>query len=137
MPVRPKIAPFSFGDDEFASGEHVQVSCIVSEGDLPVDISWTFHGLKETSMMGISTTKLGPRSSILQIEAVAAGHSGDYTCIAKNAAGSQNFTANLRVSGKKKNSRIRRLVLHFPPNSANSKQPPRRAYHSNYDESAV
>lgn len=98
--VRPKIVPFSFGEDEyFTSGTHVQASCIVGEGDIPVDISWTFHGKIEASMMGISTTKLGPRSSILQIDSVAAAHSGQYTCIAKNSAGAQNYTAHLRVLG--------------------------------------
>lgn len=92
--------PFSFGeDDQFTSGTHVQASCIVGEGDLPVELSWTFHGRKEASMMGITTTKLGPRSSILQIDAVAAAHSGEYTCTAKNAVGSQNFTAHLKVQG--------------------------------------
>ena len=101
--MAPKISAFTFGDDdEHTPGSHVQVSCTVNEGDLPVDISWTFHGVRESpaSMTGITTTKLGPRSSVLQIEAVTAAHSGAYCCTAKNAAGTQNYTAQLRVLGK-------------------------------------
>lgn len=85
----------------------------MGEGDLPVEISWTFHGQKEASMMGITTTRLGPRSSILQIESVAAAHSGDYTCIAKNPVGFHNHTAILRVLGIDSASDWR-LFLLFP-----------------------
>ncbi len=100
--VRPKILPFSFGEeDHYTPGTHVQASCIVGEGDLPVELSWTFHGQREesSSMMGITTTRLGPRSSILQIESLVSSHSGEYTCTAKNTVGSQNFTTHLKVLG--------------------------------------
>lgn len=96
--------PLSFGDEDHATpGTHVQANCIVSEGDLPVEIRWTFRpdGARERAMndAGITTTQLGSRSSILLIDSVSPEHSGEYACTAKNAAGSQSVTAHLRVLG--------------------------------------
>lgn len=100
------MLPFSFGeDDHHTPGTHVQTICIVGEGDLPLELSWTFRGLPPTAGefgmadMGISTTKVGPRSSVLQIDSVTAAHSGEYTCTAKNAVGSQSYSAHLEVLG--------------------------------------
>lgn len=64
-----------------------------------MDINWVFHATQYSSMMGISTTKVGPRSNMLQIEAVAAAHTGNYTCTARNAAGVRNYTTSLVVYG--------------------------------------
>lgn len=64
-----------------------------------MEINWVFHGQSHSSMMGISTTKVGPRSNMLQIESVAAAHSGNYTCTARNGAGTRNYTATLVVFG--------------------------------------
>lgn len=50
--------------------------------------------------MGVSTMKLGSKSSILSIEHVTHGHSGDYTCVAANPAGEDRYTARLVVHGK-------------------------------------
>ena len=108
--VRPKIAPFAF-DDGLMEGDHVHVSCVLAEGDLPVELGWTLQpSVASLASAGLSTTRLGPRSSVLQIESASAGHAGDYTCIAHNAAGSHNFTARLKVSGSF-GSRFRRLCF--------------------------
>lgn len=95
----PKIVPFSFGDEPFTSGDSAHTVCAAAEGDLPMDINWVFHGQKYSSMMGITTTKVGARSNMLQIESVAAAHSGNYTCTARNNAGTRNYTAVLVVFG--------------------------------------
>ena len=97
--VAPKIVPFTFGDEPFTSGASATVVCAVTEGDLPLDINWAFHSEKHSTMMGITTTKAGPMANMLQIESVAAAHNGNYTCQARNAAGSRNFTASLIVYG--------------------------------------
>lgn len=97
--VPPKIVPFSFGDEPFTSGDSAHTVCAAAEGDLPMDINWVFHGQPYSSMMGITTTKVGPRSNMLQIESVAAAHSGNYTCTARNGAGTRNYTAVLVVFG--------------------------------------
>ena len=98
--VGPTLLPFSFGEDEYhAVGTHVQVGCIMGKGDLPAEFSWTFHGRQDSSMTGVTTTRLG-LSSILQIDSIAAAHSGNYTCTVKNPVGSQNYTAVLKVVGR-------------------------------------
>jgi hypothetical protein len=83
-----------------------QVNCIVREGDLPLTISWSFHGRSlnstmgiSSSVMGISTMQMGARTKILMIDAVTAAHSGTYRCLAKNDVGEDEYLADLRVSG--------------------------------------
>ena len=72
---------------------------------MPLDITWTFHGpsgqFLDAAMAGLSTVRLGPRSSVLQIDALSAANTGEYTCTAKNAAGSHNFTTILKVLGRR------------------------------------
>ena len=52
----PKILPISFGTKVLNSGAFAQVSCIVTEGDEPLTISWSFHGASIGSELGIVTT---------------------------------------------------------------------------------
>jgi hypothetical protein len=81
-------------------GDLAQLSCVISSGDEPLAISWSFHGQAVGgSDTGIVTTNLGPRVSILVIAAVGHRHEGDYTCKAENEAGTRAYTANLRVNG--------------------------------------
>lgn len=98
----PKILPFNFGEEDYTSGTSAQLQCIVTEGDLPVDIRWTTLGTTHSGLMGISVTKIGSKSSILQIDSVDASHSGDYTCMAQNAAGKASYSAKLTVVGVEK-----------------------------------
>ena len=49
--------------------------------------------------MGVTTMKVGGRSSILSITSATHGHSGEYTCDATNAAGKQRYSASLTVHG--------------------------------------
>lgn len=83
------------------AGESVQLNCHVSKGDLPIDIKWHFHGFENTSShLGIMTTKMTSRTSFLSIAAANAGHSGNYTCVATNSAGSANHSTALNVHGQ-------------------------------------
>lgn len=100
--------PFSFGEGSLTSGQPVAIQCTVLEGDLPLTLRWAFHGQELSSQMGIAIIKAGARVSILTIDAVAAGHSGDYTCTASNAAASVNYTASLAVNGL-----FQRLFINF------------------------
>nr|ACZ26466.1 Down syndrome cell adhesion molecule [Penaeus vannamei] len=92
----PRIRPFSF-EGEIRSGKDTQIVCFVSDGDTPLKIRWYFHGQEVSHHMGVTTVKLGSRSSILSIEHVTHGHSGVYTCVASNAAGEDRFGASLTV----------------------------------------
>jgi hypothetical protein len=96
--VLPHIIPFAL-DEEVNTGESVQLNCHVSKGDKPLKITWNFHGEELSSHMGIATTKIGDRTSLLTISSVMAGHSGNYTCTAHNAAGSVSYTTTVHVNG--------------------------------------
>lgn len=97
--VVPKIVPFDVNDEVITSGQPVTLQCSVSEGDLPINFRWAFHGQELSSQMGIATVRLNARVSLLSIDSIAAGHAGNYTCTAQNSAGSVNHTATLFVQG--------------------------------------
>ncbi|XP_059477700.1 cell adhesion molecule Dscam2 isoform X5 [Neocloeon triangulifer] len=95
--VFPKISPFSFGDEPIYYGQAAQATCLVTEGDLPLEITWSFQGSNLSTQMGISTTKVGRKASLLLIDPTLPGHTGNYTCTAKNKAGVANLTAKLNI----------------------------------------
>lgn len=102
--VAPRIEPFSFGDPVY-DGQSTQVTCFVSEGDVPLDLFWTFSGranpTASTLRGGVSVNKMGSKVSMLYIDAASSTrHAGDYTCVAANRAGRANHTAALNVHGK-------------------------------------
>ena len=83
-------------------GGFAQDSCIVTKGDQPFKLSWSFHGADIlSSELGINTVPLGPSGSALLIPTVGHRHSGKYTCTASNHAGTKTQTVELRVNGKK------------------------------------
>ncbi|XP_072939073.1 cell adhesion molecule Dscam1 isoform X5 [Epargyreus clarus] len=84
--VPPHIVPFEAEEPVFA-GESVQLTCHVSKGDVPLTITWSFHGEELSSHQGITTTKIGQRTSLLTISIATASHSGEYSCHAGNHAG--------------------------------------------------
>ncbi|KAG5890611.1 hypothetical protein JTB14_005121 [Gonioctena quinquepunctata] len=96
--VPPQITPFDFGEIAAHSGQLVQVSCTVSEGDLPVTIKWRLNDQSLDNFPDISTTAVGKRISILAIDSVSHRHAGDYTCIAQNRAGVSHFSSELLVN---------------------------------------
>ena len=80
-------------------GDFAQLSCIVNSGDLPLSITWSFHGDEVGPDTGISTTNLGPRMSILVINSVEYHHKGNYTCQATNVAGTRYHSTELKING--------------------------------------
>lgn len=96
--VRPRIVPFEFESPIFA-GQAAQVTCLVSQGDLPMDISWSFQASHLSSQNGISTTKIGFKASLLLVDPANWGHSGNYTCSVRNPVGIVNYTATLEIHG--------------------------------------
>lgn len=90
--------PFEI-EESIYYGESVQMTCHASKGDRPMSISWTFEGRDLSSHTGIKTMKMAEQTSFLTIASVTGAHSGNYTCIAKNKAGEDRYTAILHVKG--------------------------------------
>ena len=76
------------------------VQCAVVEGDLPLEITWMFGDREiKSDRTDIIISASGKRLKQLTIEAVAAWHAGEYTCVASNEAGSVSKSAILKVNG--------------------------------------
>lgn len=109
----PQIVPFDFGEDEINAMDMVSASCTVNKGDLPMRITWTRNGRQLFSNDGISISRTNQRISILSIESVRDRHSGNYSCVAENSAGSVNYMSSLWVNGTNTNLLNRKLGLLF------------------------
>lgn len=95
----PRITPFYFEDNPVHSGQYVQVSCSVTEGDFPINIFWQLNGEIVSNVADTTVTPVGKRTSSLEIESVTYKHAGNYTCTATNQAGAAVFTTGLLVNG--------------------------------------
>jgi hypothetical protein len=104
------IVPFTFGNEASNEGDFVQVTCNVKRGDEPLTVSWSLKGDVISSEPSITTSMIGTRTSILMISSVGYRHSGQYTCTAKNSAGVDHFTTDLKVNGKKKTNFVNFLA---------------------------
>lgn len=96
----PKILPFSF-DGAYSSGQYATATCVVAEGDFPLQISWLFNNTIATEAMGITISQVGRRNSILQIDSISAFNAGKYICKAENEAGMAAYATELSVNGIK------------------------------------
>ena len=80
--------------------QYLSLQCIVTDGDLPIDIMWTFNNEPITSEQpDVVVAKMGKRSSLLTIESVSARNDGKYLCQAENKAGHASYVAELKVIG--------------------------------------
>lgn len=83
-----------------STGETAQATCLVSSGDQPLEITWSFENNRITDSSSVSVSQVGRKTSLLLIDPVQAEHRGNYTCTVRNSAGVVNFTATLRINGK-------------------------------------
>jgi Down syndrome cell adhesion molecule-like protein 1 len=98
--------PFTFGEEEVNFDDSVTATCSVIKGDSPIKIWWTladsYESLAEYNIStndGIVISKAGNKVSVLTIESVKSRHRGNYTCFAKNKAGTAKHSAYLAVNG--------------------------------------
>jgi len=97
--VLPQIVPFSFGEDTTNAGDSASAACSVVKGDTPIVISWFFNGTEIRSNADITISNVGKKISMLSIESARAEYVGEYTCVAKNAAGATNISSYLYING--------------------------------------
>lgn len=81
------------------AGSAAQVTCLATEGDLPMDVQWYFRGSDASSRLGMTTTRVGSRTNLLVIDTVTPENGGQYTCRASNSAGVAEYSADLNVQG--------------------------------------
>lgn len=97
--VLPKIHPLFFGDDPSYLGDSATVQCSLIAGDMPVKFFWSLNGENVEEIPGIAVGSFGKKISVLAIDSVQEHHSGNYTCIVKNAAGFASHSTELIVKG--------------------------------------
>ncbi|XP_076265903.1 Down syndrome cell adhesion molecule 1 isoform X33 [Rhynchophorus ferrugineus] len=96
--VPPRISPFFFQDNPLHEDSYAQVNCLVTDGDLPLTITWKLNEKYIDSYEEVSVNKGGKRSSFLTIESVSHKLAGNYTCQVRNAAGEASYTTELQVN---------------------------------------
>ncbi|XP_077495783.1 cell adhesion molecule Dscam1-like isoform X42 [Amblyomma americanum] len=96
----PKIREFKFPAN-LSPGDTVLVGCVIAKGSAgPFELSWQKDGrpLTSTSVRVVVTPNKGGPTSTLTILDVSAEDSGNYTCVAHNAIGTDRFSAFLAVT---------------------------------------
>ncbi|XP_048512285.1 Down syndrome cell adhesion molecule-like protein Dscam2 isoform X3 [Athalia rosae] len=93
--VPPKIEPFSFPAN-IQAGARVHVTCVVSEGDAPIKITWLKDG-RSLKPEEVTTHQIGEYDLALRIQSASPAHDGNYTCVASNDASKSTHTALLLV----------------------------------------
>ncbi|XP_077561118.1 cell adhesion molecule Dscam1-like [Haemaphysalis longicornis] len=92
----PVVSPFSFPDD-LTEGKRAGAACIVSDGDLPISISWLKDGRPLDPALAASVAEANDYTSFLSFTGVRQLHTGNYTCVASNPAAAANYTAPMVV----------------------------------------
>lgn len=97
--VPPVVQEFAFTKLPMNAGEFANLQCIVSSGDLPLNIRWSYPGEEMGGSSGVLAKKVADRVSMLMISIITARHAGEYVCTAENAAGTASHSTVLTVNG--------------------------------------
>lgn len=76
----------------------MKVTCLAEAGDQPLTFSWLKNGLAISTLKNVQVQS-HEEVSLLTISGVGASNVGNYTCIVKNRAGFDSYTAFLEVEG--------------------------------------
>ncbi|XP_071636880.1 Down syndrome cell adhesion molecule 1 isoform X20 [Temnothorax longispinosus] len=96
--VPPVVQEFAFTKLPMNAGEFANLQCIVSSGDLPLNIRWSYPGEEMGGSSGVLAKKVADRVSMLMISVITARHAGEYVCTAENAAGTASHSTVLTVN---------------------------------------
>ena len=89
-------------------GQRVSMLCSVTDGDLPISLTWFRDEAKMLTTAttssgggndGIVISQIGSYESVLRIDHLRPGHNANFTCVAENPAGSAAHSQTLRVKG--------------------------------------
>ncbi|XP_023220980.1 titin-like [Centruroides sculpturatus] len=97
----PKIKPFHFSDD-IQENQREQVTCLVKEGELPLNFQWMKDGVEIRCISNVLIKQIDDFSSMLTIPSVTVDNVGNYTCTVTNNYGSDRYTALLKMKGESK-----------------------------------
>lgn len=92
----PQIEPFHFNANGVNGGQAVRVMCMVTSGDLPLDIYWLKDG---QPLLRSIYHKIDEYTLILALRHTHITDSGNYSCVARNTAGEAHKWSLLRVKG--------------------------------------
>ena len=99
--VPPTINKFSVGES-LRLGQRVSMLCSVTDGDLPISLTWFRDDAKMVAgggSGGVVISQIGSYESVLRIDRLGPGHNANFTCVAENPAGAAAHSQMLRVKG--------------------------------------
>ena len=97
----PALQPPGSPHRSLQAGQRVSVLCSLVQGDEPVVLAWQKDGtdISDQSLPGVAINQVD-HDSILRIQSLTAGHAGNYSCLASNAAGTAAISAVITVQGQ-------------------------------------
>lgn len=98
--TRPRLKEFQFGSS-LIDGKSVRVFCHLSDGTGPVSFKWLKDGtpLSTSSSSHISIANFADYSSLAINRVDRRRDNGNYTCLAHNSAGTDQYSSLLNVQG--------------------------------------
>nr|XP_041631629.1 Down syndrome cell adhesion molecule-like protein Dscam2 isoform X25 [Drosophila kikkawai] len=100
--VLPQIVPFAY-EDVINMGDSIDLFCQIQKGDRPVKVTWSFErsagdsGFEQLQPQ-MRTNRISGKTSMLSIPSASPAHTGRYSCIASNAAGTTTYGVDLTVN---------------------------------------
>ncbi|XP_041675644.1 Down syndrome cell adhesion molecule-like protein Dscam2 isoform X23 [Drosophila eugracilis] len=100
--VLPQIVPFAY-EDLINMGDSIDLFCQIQKGDRPIKVHWSFERNPRDSGFDqlqpqMRTNRISGKTSMLSIPSATPAHTGRYTCIASNKAGTTSYSVDLTVN---------------------------------------